>query len=93
MFVDVPGGDVYHCAGLRGATSAELNQPLHERHLHLLTEKNAGMSPTTCQADSETCCSTNSTELPSALTVRQKRAAKSGSHGAGRLSAASEYSP
>ncbi|MBQ1026120.1 hypothetical protein KBX00_17305 [Micromonospora sp. C95] len=38
VFVDVPGGDIYRRAGLRVATRAELNQPLHERHLHLLTE-------------------------------------------------------
>ncbi|MFV2104828.1 hypothetical protein [Micromonospora sp. LOL_024] len=39
VLVDVPDGDIYHRAGLRVATRAELNQPLHERHLHLLTEE------------------------------------------------------
>ncbi|MEV2238416.1 hypothetical protein [Micromonospora sp. NPDC049891] len=39
VFVDVPGGDIYRRAGLRVATTAELNQPLHERHLHLLTKE------------------------------------------------------
>nr|WP_205809446.1 hypothetical protein [Micromonospora sp. HNM0581] len=38
VFVDVPGGDIYRRAGLRVTTRAELDQPLHERHLHLLTE-------------------------------------------------------
>ncbi|MEU5552119.1 hypothetical protein ABZ738_20315 [Micromonospora sp. NPDC047793] len=38
VFVDVPGGDIYRRAGLRVATRAELDQPPHERHLHLLTE-------------------------------------------------------
>jgi hypothetical protein len=39
VFVDVPGGDIYRRAGLRVATKAELNQPLNDRHLHLLTEE------------------------------------------------------
>ncbi|MBQ1051944.1 hypothetical protein KBX50_26230 [Micromonospora sp. C51] len=39
VFVDVPGRNIYRRTGLRVATRAELNQPLHERHLHLLTEE------------------------------------------------------
>ncbi|WP_245716393.1 hypothetical protein [Micromonospora humi] len=39
VFVDVPGGEIYRRAALRLATMAELNQPLEERHLHLLTEE------------------------------------------------------
>ncbi|MDG4832514.1 hypothetical protein O7627_24860 [Solwaraspora sp. WMMD1047] len=39
VFVDVPGWEIYRRAGLRVATTAELNQPLHERHLQLLTEE------------------------------------------------------
>ncbi|MFF5219395.1 hypothetical protein [Micromonospora sp. NPDC000442] len=39
VLVDVPGEDMYRRAGLRVATRAELNQPLRERHLHLLTEE------------------------------------------------------
>jgi hypothetical protein len=39
VFVDVPGWDIYHRAGLRVATTAELNQPLNERHLQLLTQE------------------------------------------------------
>lgn len=39
VFVDVPGGTIYRRAGLRVATTAELNQPLNDRHLHLLTEE------------------------------------------------------
>ncbi|MCZ7438253.1 hypothetical protein O7598_17715 [Micromonospora sp. WMMC241] len=38
VFVDVPGGDFYRRAGLRVATTAELNQPLNNRYLHLLSE-------------------------------------------------------
>ncbi|WP_240638385.1 hypothetical protein [Micromonospora aurantiaca] len=39
VFVDVPGGEVYRRAALRLATTAELNQPIEDRYLHLLTEE------------------------------------------------------
>ena len=39
VFIDVPGGEIYRRAALQLATTAELNQPLEERHLNLLTEE------------------------------------------------------
>ncbi|ROO52820.1 hypothetical protein EDC02_7764 [Micromonospora sp. Llam0] len=39
VFVDVPAADVYRYAGLRVATGAELDQPLNDRRLFLLTDE------------------------------------------------------
>jgi len=39
VFVEVPGGDNYRVAALRVAATAELNQPLSDRHLRFLGEE------------------------------------------------------
>ncbi|KXK60409.1 hypothetical protein AWW66_19185 [Micromonospora rosaria] len=36
LFVDVPGEEIYRRAGLRVATAAEVDQPIHDRYLRLL---------------------------------------------------------
>ncbi|MGK5444048.1 hypothetical protein ACSNN7_19840 [Micromonospora sp. URMC 105] len=39
LFADVPGGEIYRRAGLRVATGAELEQPIEDRYLRLLTDE------------------------------------------------------
>ncbi|MCG5468305.1 hypothetical protein LADH09A_002165 [Micromonospora sp. LAH09] len=39
LFADVPGGEIYRRAGLRVATAAELEQPIEDRFLRLLTDE------------------------------------------------------
>ncbi|MHA4950712.1 hypothetical protein ACX27O_25630 [Micromonospora sp. SD19] len=38
VFAEVPGGEIYRRAGLRVATAAELEQPIEDRHLRVLTD-------------------------------------------------------
>ncbi|MET7708379.1 hypothetical protein [Micromonospora sp. NPDC005413] len=39
LFADVPDGEIYRRAGLRVATAAELEQPIEDRSLRLLTDE------------------------------------------------------
>jgi hypothetical protein len=39
LFADVPGAEIYRRAGLRVATAAELEQPIEDRHLRMLTDE------------------------------------------------------
>ncbi|MEV0729551.1 hypothetical protein [Polymorphospora sp. NPDC050346] len=39
LFVDVPGAEIYRRAGLWVAAGVELDQPLNDRHLRLLTDQ------------------------------------------------------
>ncbi|MFG3604857.1 hypothetical protein [Micromonospora chersina] len=38
VFAEVPRGEIYRRAGLRVATAAELEQPIEDRHLRVLTD-------------------------------------------------------
>ncbi|MET8088514.1 hypothetical protein [Micromonospora sp. NPDC005237] len=39
LFADVPGREIYRRAGLRVAAAAELEQPIEDRYLRLLTDE------------------------------------------------------